>query len=84
MPLYYGTQGWRPLNAEHHTRVGRNFNWIWYVGAGVWFLNAALAMHHGKLRSGLANAAIAAAFLAAGILLGRLTRREPPGRNSQR
>jgi len=65
--------------------VRRNFNWIWYVGAAVWFLNAALAMHRGNLRSGLTNAGISAGFVAAGIVFGRLTRRQPPpGRNSQR
>jgi hypothetical protein len=58
---------------------GRNFNWIWYVGAAVWFLNAAIAMHHGDLRLGLTNAFISAIFLAVGVLLGRMTRR-PPGR----
>jgi len=51
--------------------VSRNFNWIWYLGAAVWFLNAALAMSHGNLRMGLANAAISAVFLAAGIFFGR-------------
>lgn len=62
--------------------VGRNFNWIWYVGAAVWFLNAALAMHHGNLRLGITNAAIAAGFLVAGLFFRRFARR-PPG-NSQR
>lgn len=64
-------------------KVGRNFNWIWYVGAAVWFLNAALAMHHGNLRIGVTNAAIAAVFLAAGLFFRRMARR-PPGRDSHR
>jgi hypothetical protein len=64
-------------------KVGRNFNWIWYVGAAVWFLNAALAMHHGNLRLGVTNAAIAAVFLAAGLFFRRMARR-PPGRDSHR
>jgi hypothetical protein len=55
--------------------VSRNFNWIWYLGAAVWFLNAALAMHHGKLRLGLTNAAVSAVFLAAGIFFGRQAKR---------
>ena len=63
--------------------MGRNFNWIWYIGAAVWFINAALAMRHGSLRSGLANAAIAAVFLAAGVFFGRMTRRTN-NRDSQR
>jgi len=62
--------------------VSRNFNWIWYLGAAVWFLNAALAMHHGKLRLGLTNAGIAAVFLVAGIYFGRQARRQT-GRNGR-
>lgn len=65
------------------TKVGRNFNWIWYVGAAVWFLNAALAMHHGNLHRGITNAAIAAGFLVAGLFFRRMAR-HPPGSNSQR
>lgn len=57
-------------------KVGRNFNWIWYVGAAVWFLNAALAMHRGNLRMGLTNAAIAAVFLAAGLFFRRQGKRQ--------
>ncbi|MFP5229754.1 MAG: hypothetical protein ACLGXA_19245 [Acidobacteriota bacterium] len=52
-----------------------NFNWIWYVGAAVWFLNAALSMYHGKLGWGLANAGISAVFLGAGIFFGKQSRR---------
>ncbi|HKR26751.1 MAG TPA: hypothetical protein VJS11_04825 [Acidobacteriaceae bacterium] len=63
--------------------MGRNFNWIWYVGAAVWFFNAALAMHHGVLHRGITNAAIAAGFLAAGLYFRRMAR-HPPGSNSQR
>jgi hypothetical protein len=60
--------------ASHNT-VSRNFNWIWYVGAAVWFVNAALAMHQGKLRLGLTNAGISAVFLAAGVFFGRQAKR---------
>jgi hypothetical protein len=63
--------------------VARNFNWIWYVGAAVWFLDAAIAMHRADLRSGLTDAAISAIFLAVGVLLGKMSRR-PPGRNGPR
>ena len=56
--------------------VSRNFNWIWYLGAAVWFLNAALAMRHGNLRMGLTNAAISAVFLVAGIFFGRQAKRQ--------
>jgi hypothetical protein len=63
--------------------VGRNFNWIWYVGAAVWFLDAAVAMRRGNLRSGLTCAGISAVFLVAGVLLGKMTHR-PPGRGGLR
>lgn len=69
--------------AASQQKVGRNFNWIWYVGAAVWFLNAALAMRHGNLRLGLTNAAISAAFLAAGLFFRRQSRR-PTGRGNDR
>jgi len=64
-------------------KVSRNFNWIWYLGAAVWFLNAALAMHHGKLRLGLTNAVIAAVFLAAGVFFGKQAKRSSGGGNGR-
>lgn len=64
-------------------RVGRNFNWIWYVGAAAWFFDAAWAMHRGALGAGLSYAGLAAIFLAAGLFFRRSARR-PPGRDSQR
>jgi hypothetical protein len=63
--------------------VTRNFNWIWYVGAAVWFLDAAIAMHRGELRPGLTDAAISAIFLAVGVFMGKIQRR-PPGSNRPR
>jgi hypothetical protein len=63
--------------------VSRNFNWIWYVGAAVWFLDAALGMYHGALRSGLTAAGISAVFLVAGIFFGRQTKRHA-NRSDQR
>ncbi|MGB6134732.1 MAG: hypothetical protein WBG54_23345 [Acidobacteriaceae bacterium] len=63
--------------------VGRNFNWIWFLGAAVWFIDAALSMRHGALGRGLFNAAISALFLAIGMIFRRLGRRAPP-RDSQR
>ncbi|HTV13183.1 MAG TPA: hypothetical protein VME68_00630 [Acidobacteriaceae bacterium] len=68
----------RPPRRAHPTEtVTRNFNWIWYVGAAVWFLDAAISMHRGDLRSGLGEAGISALFLAVGVLLGKLQRRGP-------
>jgi hypothetical protein len=73
----------RPAWSAHHKKkVSRNFNWIWYLGAAVWFLNAALAMRRGSLRLGLTNAVISAVFLAAGIFFGRQAKR--PGRGNGR
>ena len=63
--------------------MSRNFNWIWYLGAAVWFLNAALAMHKGNLRLGLTNAAISAVFLAAGIIFRRMARRQQRRNNGR-
>jgi threonine/homoserine efflux transporter RhtA len=68
-------------NVPSQKRVSRNFNWIWYLGAAVWFLNAALAMRHSNLRVGMTNALIAAVFLAAGIFFGRQAKR-PSGRGN--
>jgi hypothetical protein len=65
-------------------RVSRNFNWIWYLGAAVWFLNAALAMRHGNLRLGVGNALIAAVFLVAGIFFGRMGKRTSGRGNGRR
>lgn len=63
-------------------KVGRNFNWIWFLGAAVWFLDAALGMHHGALRSGLTAAAISAVFLIVGIYFRRQAKRHA-GRGRQ-
>ncbi len=56
--------------------VGRNFNWIWFLGAAVWFLDAALSMRHGALGRGLANAAVSVLFLVVGMLFRRQARRQ--------
>ena len=67
-----------------HREVSRNFNWIWYLGAAVWFVDAAMSMHHGKLGWGLANAGISAVFLAAGIFFGKQAKRSSGGGNGRR
>jgi hypothetical protein len=64
-------------------RVGRHFNWIWYLGAVVWFLDAALGMHHGALGAGLADAGISALFLGVGLFFRRQAKRQQD-RGSQR
>jgi len=49
--------------------------WIWFVGAGAWFLVAALSLHHHALGSGVLATAISALFLAAGMFFRKLSRR---------
>lgn len=51
--------------------LGRTFYRIWFVGAGVWFFDALLSMHHRALGRGVAQAGIAAAFLVVGMLFRR-------------
>ena len=60
--------------------VGQHFNWIWFLGAAVWFFDAALGMHQGAVGHGLADAGIAALFLAIGMFF----RRQAKRRDSQR
>ncbi|WP_446744725.1 hypothetical protein [Silvibacterium acidisoli] len=55
--------------------MAKNFNWIWFVGAGAWFLDALLSLHHHALASGLVAAAISALFLAAGMFFRNQARR---------
>jgi len=49
--------------------VKRNFYWIWFVGAAVWFFDAAVSLHYHVLGWGVLEAAISAAFLAVGMYL---------------
>jgi hypothetical protein len=67
------------LGGASQNKVSRNFNWIWYLGAAVWFLNAGLAMRHGNLRMGVTNAVISLVFLVAGIFFGRQAKRTGRG-----
>ncbi|HEX4006281.1 MAG TPA: hypothetical protein VHX60_08905 [Acidobacteriaceae bacterium] len=50
-------------------QVKRNFYWIWFVGAGAWFFDAAFSLHHHSVRWGLLEAAVSATFLAVGMYL---------------
>lgn len=63
---------WRASQEE----VGRNFNWIWFLGAAVWFFDAALGMRHGELARGLADAVIAVIFLILGLFFRRFYKRQ--------
>jgi hypothetical protein len=56
--------------------VKRNFYWIWFVGAAVWFFDAAWSLHFHALYSGLLEAAISAGFLGMGMYLRRLGSRK--------
>jgi hypothetical protein len=44
----------------------RNLSFIWYVGAVVWWIDAAVALHYGHKSHALLALAIACLFLAAG------------------
>lgn len=50
------------------SKVNRFFYLIWLIGAGVWFFDAVLSMHRHYLARGLAQAGVAAGFLAVGML----------------
>jgi hypothetical protein len=79
-----GLSCWRRRGEERIPKiVSRHWNWIWFLGAAVWFLDAAIGMHHGALRVGLADAGISALFLVIGLLFRRQAKRRA-GRGGQR
>ncbi|WP_114208658.1 hypothetical protein [Acidisarcina polymorpha] len=45
----------------------RNY-WIWYIGSGVWLLDAALALHLDHRNHALAAVGVALLFLVAGAV----------------
>jgi hypothetical protein len=45
----------------------RNY-WLWYIGSGVWLLDAALALHLDHRGSALTASIIALLFLLAGVM----------------
>lgn len=66
------------MGSASHRIVRHTFNWIWFLGAAVWFFDAALGMYYGALRRGLADAGVSALFLLVGIYFRRQSRRRPP------
>lgn len=50
----------------------RNYYWIWFIGAGAWFFDAAYSLHHRVVGWGLIEAAISAGFLGVGFLLKKI------------
>jgi hypothetical protein len=44
----------------------RNLSFIWFVGAVVWWIDAAMALHYGHKSHALAALAVACVFFAAG------------------
>jgi hypothetical protein len=44
---------------------------IWFVGSGVWWLVAALAIHHGERQRALGSLAIAIVFFCSGMFFQR-------------
>lgn len=65
----------RSIGGASQGLVGHKFNWIWFLGAAVWFVDAAIGLHHGALGSGLADAGISALFLVVGLLFRRQAQR---------
>jgi membrane-associated PAP2 superfamily phosphatase len=49
--------------------------WIWYIGSGVWLLDAAIALHLDHRSHALASIAVALLFLLAGALWRRVSNR---------
>jgi len=52
--------------------VKRRYYWIWFVGAGAWFFDAAFSLHQHVLGWGLLEAAVSATFLAVGMYLKKM------------
>ena len=48
---------------------------IWLIGSAVWWLDAALALHHGSRARALTSLAIAIVFFAAGMFFQRFAPR---------
>ena len=42
--------------------------WIWFAGAAVWWVSAALAVHYNHRRNALMSLAVSALFFFAGML----------------
>ncbi len=65
------------------SKVNRFFYLIWLIGAGVWFFDAVLSMHHRFLARGVAQAALAAGFLAMGMLFRQRYRQQQQRRQNR-
>ncbi len=51
--------------------------WIWFVGATVWWVVAALYLYYGPVLHGWLAAVVAVLFLAAGMVYRRQALRKP-------
>lgn len=76
-------EGSRAEGSASYRKVRRNLNWIWFVGAAVWFFDAMLEMRHGLPGRGLVDAGIAALFLILGLVFRRFSRREEDRRKQR-
>jgi len=63
--------------------VNRFFYLIWWIGAGVWFFDAILSMHDRFLARGIAQAVLAAGFLAMGMLFRQRYRQRQQRQNGR-
>ncbi|MGC2404030.1 MAG: hypothetical protein WA510_29820 [Acidobacteriaceae bacterium] len=46
----------------------RNYSFIWFVGAVVWWIDAAVAVHYGNKTHAILALAVACVFFAAGVM----------------
>ncbi len=51
--------------------------WIWFVGAVVWWVVAAIYLYYGPVLHGVLAVAVAIMFLAAGVVFRRQALRKP-------
>jgi hypothetical protein len=51
--------------------VRKNSYIIWLIGSAVWWIDAALALHHGSRPRSLGSLAVAVLFFAAGMFFQR-------------
>ena len=49
--------------------------WIWFVGSGVWLVNAAIALHYNHVSYALGAMGVSGLFLATGFIIERSAKR---------
>lgn len=69
---------WFPCRIQAEMRVWRDA--VWFVGAGVWLLVAALSLRFHAPGRTLGAMVVAVLFFAAGMFFSRAGVRQPPGK----